>query len=186
MRADRRTPNVAAVATAVAIFLVLVTAGAAPAYAVHTWGFADGFEAGQGAWTQEGVSGFAGVDQTPGLAHSGIRYGYLDAEQGGWGALGINLNVGIATNVSGVCTATVFIDPEFTRKLNLEVINPNNWTYIAVKTVTLGGSGVFYQAAGLTWTVFQTNVHFRISVLGDQPGFSGAHIDDVSIVCSSR
>lgn len=186
MRPLRRKHSVATLAASLATFLVLVLTGATPAYAIHLWSVADGFEGGQGAWTQEAVNGFSGVDQTPGLARSGSRYGYLDAEQGGWGALGLNLTVGIPANGTGVCSAQVYIDPQFTARLNLEVINPSSWTYIALKTVTLGGSGVFYQAASVGWVPVQPNVHFRVSVLGDTPnGFSGAHIDDFSVVCTS-
>lgn len=63
------------------------------------------------------------------------------------------------------CAAGIYLQGFAGAKVNVEVINPSTWTYVALNSITIGGSGYGQYTVG-PWTGGPNLVHFRVSLLG--------------------
>jgi hypothetical protein len=170
---------------AAVLALVAVLVWASPAHAAGT-PFFDNFEAKPTNWTLEttGLSSANMIYDRPALAHSGSAYASLGAHNANqFAAVGrlIHLTPG------GIfCQFTVSINPLTTdlsghNHMNIEVINPSNWTYVAVGHADFTSTG--WQVGGIAWIRSIADVYIRVSELGDNNGPMDARVDDASVTC---
>ena len=79
------------------------------------------------------------------------------------------------------CSAAIYLQGPAGTQVNVEVIDPSTWNYLAVKTVTLSGNG--YADYGTpTWKSTIDPVVFRVSLLAN--GDSWVRADDLGVTCS--
>lgn len=185
-RASRRARSAAVILASMAIILTLIPA---TAYASTTWTLNDSIEpATQNLWSGDGVNGWGQIEYL--FPRTGQQHGEVDAGYGGFGSFGRPVNLGIA---SGNCSATIYLDADVLHSpttFNIEIIAPATWTYIALRTVNVArhatSSGLDYQPVTISWPIHQTNVYFRISVLGTAPGdVVFADLDDLHMSCTT-
>jgi hypothetical protein len=185
----RATAKAVAAAMVLAVSTALVVVAAGPAAAITTWTFRDSFE--NSTWTTDGVGGWGYVGYSS-TAHSGTQEAFVDAWNG-WGSVGRPVRIGVPAGGFSGCVMALWVRPlEPVTRLNVEVINPSTWNYVALRTVTLTAPapGVFrpyqYVYLGESWTVSVRDVFFRVSAVSHSGGDSTADVDDVEIRCSSR
>lgn len=169
--------------------LALVFATGVPAQAA-TGTIYDTFEAANAGsvWTPDGGAGVSDVEYST-TAHSPSHQGYLWALNPGFQSLGrrVHLPAVLGTNASPSCTASIWIRPIGVTKLNIEVINPSNWTYISLKTVTIGtpsGYQPYQQVSVPLWYPTTLDVFFRVSNIYISDNSIGAELDDLAVTCS--
>ncbi len=162
--------------------LVVSTPGTAQA---NLWQWSNSFEGSAAihGWRAEQYgSSNAGVDAAVGAARTGSQSGWIWA-QTQFASLGQKIRLSPAQLHSVRCGAAMYIKaPAGTAKVNLEVINPNNWTYIALKSVTLSSSS-YTAVVTPTWIPGPIDVYLRVSLVG-QGGFSIIRVDDAYIQCT--
>src|SRR4051812_929838 len=111
----------------------------APAHAASTGTLSDNFEAPNAGsvWTMEhGDSAFVEYSST---AHSPSHEAYGPwAPPGGWSSVGRSIHLPVVLNSTSRCSVSIWLRPLGVTRFNVEVINPSDWTYISLKTVTLG------------------------------------------------
>jgi hypothetical protein len=187
----RRTRRLWLVALMAAL-AVAVMAAPTPALALTTWDFWDRFEnGGENRWSSDGTAGAAGVAFSS-TAFSPTHEAYIFAWERGWYSLGRSVRVGVPAGSFAGCTSTIHVRPHNPRMvLNIEAINPTNWTYMGVKTVTLtapaDGFRPYQRVPGVSWTVANRDVFFRVSVISQtDDDLELIDLDDVNIRCSSR
>lgn len=187
----RRTRTLLLLAT-VAALAAVVAATPTPALAVTTWEHWDRFEDGaENRWSPDGTAGAAGV-QYSSTAFSPTHEAYVFAWERGWYSLGRSLRVGVPAGFYSGCTSTIHVRPHNARMvLNIEAINPTNWTYMGVKTVTLTapaeGFRPYQRVPGVSWTVANRDVFFRVSVISQtDDDLELIDLDDVNIRCTMR
>ncbi|MGL5829811.1 MAG: hypothetical protein ACRC0L_09625 [Angustibacter sp.] len=148
------------------------------------WQWSNGFEgsAAVHGWRAERYgSSNAGVDAAVGAARTGGQSGWIWA-QTQFASLGQQVRLSPAQLHSVRCGAAMYIKaPAGAAKVNLEVINPSNWTYIALKSVTLSSSS-YTAVVTPTWIPGPIDVYLRVSLVG-QGGFSMIRVDDAYIQC---
>ncbi len=168
------------------LVVLAVTAGltaavAAPAQA--NWIVAnDGFEGpnGGGFWTfQRSGTGSGFIEFNSAFARDGVNNGALTV-QSGWSAVG--RPVTLTNGVSIRCRAWIYVQtPGAT--LNIEIIDPNTFNYIALKTVTLGSTGSGYTLVDVgPWLADIKRVQFRVALLANG-GSRWARVDSMGAQC---
>jgi len=180
--------RIAAVA-GTALALLLVTG--APAHAASTGTLTDNFESTDAGfvWTDEGGVPLEGLVEYSSTAHSPTHQAFAPwAPPGGWSSIGrrVYLPVGVL-NATSRCSASIWVRPLGITKFNIEVINPVDYTYISLKTVTIGtasGYFPFQQLSVPTWTPANRNILFRVSQVDIGTDTIGADVDDLRVACS--
>jgi hypothetical protein len=178
-------------ATVAALAAALVAAPT-PALALTSWDFWDKFENGaENRWRSDGTAGAAGVEFSS-TAFSPTHEAYIFAWERGWFSLGRSVRVGVPAGFFAGCTSSIQVRPHNPRMvLNIEAINPTDWTYMGVKTVTLTapaeGFRPYQRVPGVSWTVVNRDVFFRVSVISQtDDDLELIDLDDVNIHCTSR
>jgi hypothetical protein len=172
-----------------ALALLLVTG--APAHAASTGTLTDNFESADAGyvWTDEYGTPLEGWVEYSSTAHSPTHEAsMLAAQPGSWSSIGRRVYLPIGTLTwSSHCSASIWVRPLGITKFNIEVINPVDYTYISVATVTTGtasGYQPYRQLFAPTWTPRDRNIFFRVSVIDIGTDTFGADVDDLKIVCS--
>ena len=104
----------------------------------------------------------------------------------------VRTDIGIMS--AATCNLSVFVNPfNHTETVNVEVINPDTWTYTALKTVAL--SGTAWQKITMSFRTgasVRPDQVFRVSVVdpvlpapAQTPPFALAHVDSLHAVCSN-
>jgi len=176
----RRAGGRAAVVLPVATALVVASAGVAHA---SLWAHQDGFELDPTTtWSIEHYGNSnGGFDLGVGTARSGSNDAWLTA-QDQFSAVGKPVHLTPAEFHAATCSAQIYVKAVGPATLNVEVIEPASWTYIALNTVSLSGGG--YTAVGVgPWTPGPVDVYFRVSLLGNG-GRSQVRVDDLQVSCA--
>lgn len=177
----------AVVGTALALLLVT----GAPAHAASTGTLIDNFESADAGyvWTDQFGIPLEGLVEYRSTAHSPTHDAdLLEPQPGSWSSIGRRVYLPISTFTwSSHCSASIWVRPLGITKFNIEVINPVDYTYISVATVTTGtasGYQPYRQLFAPTWTPHDRNILFRVSVIDIGTDTLGANVDDLKIVCS--
>ena len=169
---------------------VLLGIAANPASA--DWYFADGLEAATTANWAVGGSGAGNSSRVYttdcGLARSGCGGVVITQTGPGFMSAGRPLHIGAPQAdwcwLSGYLQRRIYGNNVL--RINVEVIDPKTWTYLAAQTVTLHGPGSGIWDQGSAFFVLGTvrDVFIRFSVLGDSSGSTNmVNIDDVGLFC---
>ena len=170
--------------------LALLTGGLATpagAVAVRTWTSSDGFEADPaGLWTFGGNPDcpYCGsISDDPWQAHSGTRWASIETKAANsWYSAARTVTLAPPTT-SATCALQMFVKvPAGT--VNVEVIDPTTWTYLALTTV--GVSTDYRLVTTPAWRTAPRDVVVRASVVrtGSPPTTAFANIDDVTVRCT--
>jgi hypothetical protein len=170
-----------------AIAAVTVTAltlglSASPALA-DLWQHSDGFEGNPAAvWTlAHAGTGDGWFEIGAGTARTGSNNAFITATTD-WSSVGKQVRLTPRTVHQTTCGAGFQVNPIGIAMVNVEVINPVDWTYIALRTVRLTGSG-YRLVATPTWANGPVDVFVRISVLAGR-GFGPVRVDDMVVQCA--
>jgi hypothetical protein len=149
--------------------------------------WSDGFESNPSAtWSFSGEGDSSGRFATA-APHSGSTYASISEWYPGWSSVGRSVRITPATVHTPKCGLSAWMATTAYRpRVNVEVIDPATWTYIALYQVTLSGQGYKNYAVG-SWRATKADVFLRFSVLANDPNapaFANAQIDDVVISCS--
>ncbi|MDG4828218.1 hypothetical protein O7627_02725 [Solwaraspora sp. WMMD1047] len=173
-----RLTAAAAVATAVAL-----TVAVSPAHA-DLWQHSDGFEGDPAAvWEFHRSGAGSGSFQIgQGTARSGSNNALLSTSAGGWSGVGKLLTVrprtaGHATTCGGGFFVQATSGPAV---LNVEVIDPASWTYLALRTVRVTDTA-WRRHDVASYQNGPTQVFMRVSLLG---GSAPVRVDDMVFQCS--
>lgn len=163
----------------------LVAATAAPAYA-GIWTLQDGFESAPAAtWWFEGSDddgSFGTFAATNGIPHTGTRYATITRDRPGWTSVARMVHLTPAANHSASCGAQIWLQEKPGTKVNVEVIDPATWNYLAVRQVTLPAGYPWKAYSSGSWRPGPVDVVVRISVLSD--GYARVKVDDLTVQCS--
>jgi hypothetical protein len=141
----------------------------------------DGFEGTQAAnWSFTHVG-----DGTGGLSslqtHNGVRDGFISMRSAGFSSVGRRVQLPSTTS----CTAGIWVNPVLaTQQINFEIIEPNSFTYVALKTVVLSGSAP-YTFVSTQWNHGPTDILVRVSLIGVNGTQLAAWVDDLGILCQT-
>ncbi|MFC4533591.1 hypothetical protein [Sphaerisporangium dianthi] len=177
-------------AAAIAVSVVLVPAGPASA---GIWQLTDGFEpstnpASRWTFTANGGCGgpvFGGSSSTP---RTGSGWASMWAyTKGDWCALGRTIHLTpVSAHPGARCTAGVWTElwGEMA-SFNLEVIDPDTWTYIALKSITQDWVHG-WELQTVSWTAQRSDVVLRFAVGQRNPYWHAAQVDldDVVVQCA--
>ncbi|GAB1818629.1 hypothetical protein HerbRD11066_17930 [Herbidospora sp. RD11066] len=178
----------ALVAVTVAAAVTLAPAGPASA---GIWQLTDGFEPSTNpesrwSWEAEGFCGgpnYTSTLWTPrtGTGVANFKVSYVPD----WCAIGRTIRLTpVVTHPGSTCTAGVWARLNDQRpQLNVEVINPSTWTYLALKKVTSSGSWTFHS---VSWTAQRPDVVVRFALVArsNGPYFAEVALDDVVVQCA--
>lgn len=142
----------------------------------------DGFEGAQGFnWSFSHVGNGTGGLSTL-QTHTGVRDGFLSMRSAGFSSVGRRVQLPATTS----CTAGIWVNPvSATQQINFEIIEPNSFTYVALKTVVLSGSAP-YTFVSTQWNHGPTDVLVRVSLIGNSNGTQlGTWVDDLGILCQT-
>ncbi|MFC4588969.1 hypothetical protein [Sphaerisporangium corydalis] len=170
--------------------VVLIPAGPASA---GVWQLTDGFEPGTdpGArWelTESGHCEGPLYQSSSRPTHSGIGFATFEAfAKGDWCALGRTVHLTPVTVHPGArCTAGVWmkLSGEWAQ-LNVEVIDPDTWRYIALKQVPNNWTDE-WSLQTVSWTAQRADVVLRFAVVQTQVWWYSAltELDDVVVQCA--
>jgi hypothetical protein len=175
--------------------LSLVVAVAAPAHATTLTILTDDFEtsANRSNWqfSNSGGDGWGQFD-FPSPAHSGSVFGELFSpwyDAGGWSAMSRTLTR--AWWAGNSCNVFVWLASRDNATVNVEVIDPNTWTYMALKTVTVQTETRaeplhYIQVMTPAFTPNPSSFVFRVSVVNTDGDYSRrVLVDDVKYTCAS-
>ena len=177
-----------------AMAISLVVAVAAPANASPVTITYDDFEtpASRSNWQfSSSGSGFSQFDWGP-PAHSGSILGELDSpwyDAGGWTAMSRTLTR--SGWVRDSCNVSVWLASRDGATVNVEVIDPNTWNYIALKSVyvqtqTRAIPLYYIQVTTPTFAPNPSPFVFRVSVVNPDGNHEGlVFVDDVKYTCAS-
>jgi hypothetical protein len=166
--------------TAATVALVLGTAGVAQAGGV--WQLTDTFDSDPASrWS----IGFVGAGSGNFSTSGGNTWGWVTkTDSDGWSEIGRTVHLTPAQLHQAECTASVSLRASVdgsTSAVNVEVIDPTSWTYVALRPVKVTGSDFQAFAIG-PWTPGPVDVYFRLALLG-----SGSYrylgVDDVVVQC---
>jgi hypothetical protein len=178
-----------AAAAGTALALLLVTG--APAHAASTGTLTDNFESTDAGfvWTNEMGVPLEGLVEYSSTAHSPTHQAFaLWPPAGGWSSIERRVYLPVSVlNSTSRCSASIWVRPIGITKFNIEVINPSDYTYISLKTVTIGtasGYFPFQQLTVPTWTPRNRNILFRVSLVDIGTDTLGAQVDDLRVTCN--
>lgn len=86
--------------------------------------------------------------------------------------------------INATCTASVKIKTTYTVSFNIEIIDPDTWYYIALKSQKVNTNFKFVKYELAPFTITKGALYFRVSVLGNGSGPSVIHVDDVVVNCT--
>ncbi|MBO3752646.1 hypothetical protein J5X84_41905 [Streptosporangiaceae bacterium NEAU-GS5] len=179
------------IAATVAAAVVLAPAGPASA---GIWQLTDGFEPASNPasrWTPTVVGTCWGPYYTSstrparsgtGFAHWRVLY------RPDWCSIGRTIQLTPVISRPGIsCSAGIWAklrggDPQ----LNVEVIDPDTWTYLALKSVPYPGSTDSWTLHTVTWTAQRPNVvlRFTLGAMGPGPYPAEIELDDAIVQCT--
>lgn len=152
-RLRRAALTIAAVTTAVVI-------GAAGTAHANMWQLTDNFDSNPAAtWKIGGEGGF----NTSPTTSAWLR----KSDNSGWAEVGRTVHLTPAQFHRAECAASISLRASAdgsTSTVNIEVIDPSSWTYIALNKVSVTGSN-FQQFNVGPWTPGPVDVYFRVSLL---------------------
>jgi hypothetical protein len=156
---------------------------ASPAHA-DIWQHTDGFESNPAAAWQfdRGGDGSGTLELNAGTAAGGRNNALLTTSPGGWSGVGKLLTVrprtaGHSTTCGGGFWIRSVSGPAL---LNVEVIDPTTWTYVALRTVRAGDAAWQWHAVS-GYRDGPTQVFIRVSLLG---GSGPARVDEMGFQCT--
>jgi hypothetical protein len=170
----------------VALIGSLVLLPRSPAHA-SIWLYADNFENDPGAtwWFEHGAGTSVGeFTRNDGFANSGLYYADMQQIDQGW--ISVDHTVHLPVSLTKRCQARAFfmaLPPEQQARVNIEIINPSNWTYIALGSFTLFPPYPIFEEKSISWIGGPSNVIIRLVVLGDGV-WTKVKVDDVRILCT--
>ncbi|WP_157520897.1 hypothetical protein [Herbidospora daliensis] len=183
----------ALMAVVIALAAVLVPAGPASA---GIWQLSDSFEpvsnpASRWAFTDQGDCE-APYFQSDGIASPRTGTGMAGLRvhnTGGWCSLSRTIFLSpVPLHPGARCSAGVWLDlRNAAATFNLEVINPANWTYIALKTVPVDQTvASAWRLHTVSWTAQRSDVVLRLTVgkAFNHTFASRAELDDVVVQCA--
>jgi hypothetical protein len=154
----RRTVVVALAAAS----LVLGIGGAAQA--AQTWNHTDGFDsAPQGTWSFVGTGGF---HLNQGTAFTPANNAWVSATSG-WSSVGKNLTLPATGGGWIKCDSTIFVRAPSGARVNLEIINPADWNYVALLQATLSPSTSYQPLVINDWNGGSGRVFIRVALIGE-------------------
>src|SRR3954452_21513211 len=177
-----------------AMVLSLVVALAAPANAATVTLVNDDMEASASLSNWQFWSTGSGLGQFDCCypSHSGNVYAELISpmyDAGGWTEMSRTLTR--AWSAGNSCSVSVWLASRDNATVNVEVIDPSTWTYMALKTVTVQTEtrAVPIHYIQVTTPTFAPNPSpflFRVSVLNQTGDFGRmVYVDDFTYTCSS-
>jgi hypothetical protein len=178
-------------ATIVGLSLALVVATGAPAHAAYGT-LTDDFEAADAGYVWTTEHGECCYVFSNLHYHSSSHAGQLGwTSLDSWTSLGRSVHLPALLDRNTRCKATIWIDawtfpPTDDLVVNVEVINPTDWTYIALSTLTLAPSTEWRQISTPVWTPYTSDVYFRVSNLsypGHPYGGGFSYLDDFRVTC---
>jgi hypothetical protein len=172
-------------AAIVGMSLALVVATGAPAHAANG-SLSDDFEAADAGKVWQSEDGMYNMVPANPDSHSPSHTGYLNwTRLESWTSLGRAVHLPAVPGPGTRCKASIWIEtlpfaPTDDLEVNVEVINPTDWTYISLRTVTLAAGSGWQQISVPFWTPYTLDVYFRISNL---TGRGSALFDDLRVTC---
>jgi hypothetical protein len=165
-------------AAIVGMSLALVVATGAPAHAAIGV-LSDDLEAADAGTVWESSTGGCCFESTD--AHSPSHYGFIPPTmyENSFVSLGRSVHLPAVLSSNTRCRASIWVKPTYSPILNVEVINPTDWTYISLSTVTLA-TGDWQQISVPVWMAYTLDVYFRVSNLTWQ---GSAKVDDLKVAC---
>ena len=131
---------------------------------------------------------FAAIDD-PNAVHSGLTAAHVYNSLGGGTFSSVGKTVTIAPRSAGywtTCQFNAWINTGRGEALNIEVIDPVNWTYVTVKRVTASASYTWQQVSTAQFNPPPRPVVLRVSYLfgpfATSTGF--ATVDDFKLTCT--
>ncbi|MEO3923056.1 hypothetical protein ABGB07_04140 [Micromonosporaceae bacterium B7E4] len=177
--ASRRTGRrIGAAAVLLGLTAALLAGTASPASAAIIT-VQDGFEGAQAAnWSfthvGDGAGGFSSLQ-----THGGVQDGFISIRSAGFSSVARRVLLPTTTS----CTAGIWVNPAVaTQQLNFEIIEPNSFTYVALKTVVLSGAAP-YTFVSTSWNHGPTDILVRVSLIGVNGVTLGTWVDDLGILC---
>ncbi|HYN97599.1 MAG TPA: hypothetical protein VES42_27490 [Pilimelia sp.] len=171
------------------VALTLASAGlaghAAPAQA-GVWQFADGFEVNPAAaWSFDGAgTHYGGFGHDFGSPRSGQQLAWANVwSQGGFSSVGRQVRLPRTPSATFGCTARVYLLSASDSLINIEVIDPTTFTYVAFRQVR---ADINWRAFSVpTWRHGPATVLIRVSVLrGPQVDWDDRMmVDDLAVSC---
>ncbi len=168
-----------AIATVVMSAAVLGLTGG-PAHA-SLWQLTDGFDYQPAStWRIEhyGTSG-GGFDLNVGTARTAPNNAFLWA-QTQFSAVGRSV-VLRNNSTRDECGAGIYLNGLSGAKVNFEIINPSNWTYISLSNITLSGAGYKLYTVPV-WRGGPNTVYIRVSLIGTGT-YNLIRVDDLVVQC---
>jgi hypothetical protein len=164
----------------------------------QSWSFSDGFERTAGSpqpWYIDGGGSYQGVFHfSASNAHSGSQYARLWASSNGgsWASVARNVRVPYSTSSYDVgCSVGFYVRPYAVLStltsvpVNIEVIDPATWTYLAFKTHTVSASSSsqpsYKWLTSSSWSSRQPDVVVRVAVGGSTLYH---FVDDMKVSCT--
>ncbi|GAB1822619.1 hypothetical protein HerbRD11066_57830 [Herbidospora sp. RD11066] len=181
----------ALIAVIVVMAGVLLPAGPASA---GLWQFTDGFEGDnpnlRWSFTDQGECGVPLYGNIGGQPRTGTRSAVVySGPSAGWCAIGRTIRLSpVAAHPGSRCGMGVWarVSNNPATQLNVEVIDPATWTYLALATVTSDGTSGYRQVT-VTWNAWQADVVLRFATVhvgGAGPGvMARTELDDVLVQC---
>lgn len=168
---------------ALATTAVTLGVAAGPARA-DLWQHTDGFESSPASvWEFHRVGAGSGAfELNAGTARTGANNAILTTSAGGWSGVGKSLTVrprtaGHSTTCGGGFFVRALSGPAV---LNIEVIDPASWTYLALRTVRVSDTA-WRQHDVASYVNGPTQVFMRVSLLG---GSGPVRVDDMVFQCT--
>ncbi|MBM7075142.1 hypothetical protein [Micromonospora humida] len=170
-------------AAAVMATTVALTVAVSPAQA-DLWQHTDGFESSPAAvWEfHRSGAGSGAFELGAGKAHSGANNAILTTSAGGWSGVGKLLTVRPRTaGHNTTCGGGFFVQAvSGPAVLNVEVIDPASWTYLALRTVRITDT-VWRRHDVASYANGPSQVFVRVSLLG---GSGPVRVDDMAFQCT--
>ncbi|MEN3613991.1 hypothetical protein [Plantactinospora sp. ZYX-F-223] len=170
--------RIGAVAVLLGLTAALLAGTASPASAAIIT-VQDGFEGNQAAnWSFTHVGdGTGGISSLQ--THNGVKDGFISMRSAGFSSVGRRVFLPPTTS----CTAGIWVNPVLaTQQINFEIIEPNSFTYVALKTVVLSGAAP-YTFVSTSWNHGPTDILVRVSLIGVNGVTLGTWVDDLGILC---
>jgi hypothetical protein len=168
-------------------FVLALMLGGTSVPAAYAGGYGDTFEPNPvlgWKFSHNASYGAGGFDYNQGTAFSAPNNAWL-AVTNGWSAIRVYtpLPADGETTMNDLCTASIYIKPAVNDSvtLNLEVIDPWTWTYVALKQVTLLPGG--YKQVSFSWRTTLDDVFVRFALLSNNGYYKKVRLDNYYVHC---